>query len=607
MNWYNDGMERKGSRTAWLPITRDELPALGWDTPDVVLVTGDAYVDHPAFGTAVIGRVLEQAGVRVAVIPQPNWRDDLRDFRKFGRPRLFFGVTSGNMDSMMNHYTAHRRRRADDAYTPGGAAGFRPDRAVTVYTKILKSLYPDVPVVLGGIEASLRRLTHYDYWSDGLRPSVLQESGADLLVHGMGEEAIRRIAELLMRGVPFSSLKTIPQTAFLMAADEPLPKNSRWETLALPSHEECAGDKKEFLKSFKLFETESNRLNARRLTQRLADRRIVVNPPFPPPSAKELDAIYDLPFTRLPHPKYQKRGPVPAFEMIKFSITLHRGCFGGCAFCTISAHQGKWISSRSKESVVREAGAVADMPGFAGVISDLGGPTANMYGMRGKDTALCAHCARSSCLFPAICENLNTSHAALLELYRAVEGHSKVKKAFVSSGVRHDLALKDESYRETLAARHVSGRLKLAPEHTEERVLKLMRKPSFEAFLKFKKWFDGFCARRGLRQEILPYFISSHPGGTEEDMARLAVRTKELGYRLEQVQDFTPTPLTLASVIYYTGLDPDTLKPVPVARAPQEKKAQKDFFFWHKPEMRAVLKRALLRLGRGDLIRRLFG
>ncbi len=603
----------------WLPLSRDEVEARGWDEVDVILVSGDAYVDHPSFGTAVIGRMIEREGFRVAILSQPNWRDDLRDFKKLGRPRLFFGVTAGCMDSMINRYTAGRRLRSDDAYTPGGVAGFRPDYAVTAYTQILKKLYPDVPVLIGGIEASLRRVSHYDYWSDTIKPSVLVESGADLLVYGMGELPLAEILHLLQRGVPFSSLKTIAQTALLIPADGPVPKNKNWEDHTLHSHEECLRDRSLYAANFKQIETESNRVHARRLLQPVGENLLVVNPPYPTMTEAQIDASFDLPYTRLPHPRYRKRGAIPAYEMIKHSINLHRGCFGGCSFCTISAHQGKFVASRSRESVLREVEQVRTMPDFHGTITDLGGPSANMYRLKGRDQRLCDACIRPSCLWPHVCGNLDTDHTALIELYRAVRAMPGIKHAFVTSGVRYDLFLQSKdknpavaashsAYMDELIAHHVSGRLKVAPEHTSEAVLKVMRKPSFSLFRLFRDAFEEAKRRLGNPElQLVPYFISSHPGSKPEDMADLAVQTKQLGFKLEQVQDFTPTPMTVSTEIYATGLHPYTGEPTYVARSKEEKDAQRSFFFWYKPEMRGALRAALQRLGLSALAPQLLG
>jgi len=601
----------------WLPITKKELEAHGWEELDVVLVSGDAYVDHPSFGPAVIGRIIESEGFRIGIIPQPNWQDDLRDFKKFGAPKYFFGVTSGCMDSMVNHYTAGKRKRSSDSYTPGGQAGFRPDYATVEYTKILKQLYPDVPVVIGGIEASLRRVTHYDYWADKLFPNILQLSGADLLVYGMGEQPLRELLKLLKKGVPFESITTIPQTAILQPKDQALPKNKNWEDVSLNSHEKCLEDKIAYASNFKVVEVESNKLIARRIIQETGEFNLVINPPFKTMTEDEIDRSFDLPYTRLPHPKYHKRGDIPAYEMIKFSINMHRGCFGGCSFCTISAHQGKFIASRSEKSILREVEQVVNDPDFKGYISDLGGPSANMYRMKGIDMDICEKCVSPSCIHPVICSNLDTSHKPLTDLYRKVDANPKVKKAFVGSGIRYDLLVKDynknlnveeaEEYLEQVVTRHVSGRLKVAPEHTADDTLRIMRKPSFKYFHKFKESYDRIQEKNGLNQPLIPYFISSHPGCKEEDMANLAAETKEMGFQLEQVQDFTPTPMTVATVIYYSGVHPYTLKPTFAPKTKEEKKDQHRFFFWYKPENRQWVKDKLLSVGKADLLERLVG
>lgn len=596
---------------AWLPTTKKEVEARGWDYIDVILFSGDAYVDHPSFGAAVIGRTLEAMGLRVAIVPQPDWRGDYRDFKKLGEPRLFFGVSPGAMDSMINHYTANKRLRSDDAYTPDRRAGMRPDYPSIVYTKILKELYPDVPVVLGGIEASLRRLSHYDYWQDRLRPGILVDSPADLLIYGMGELPIRELITRLQAGESFHALKDIRQTAYLIDKVEKKP-----DDIVLFSHEECLRDKLKQAKNFRHIEEESNKYNASRILQQAGKQTIVVNPPFPPMTEAEIDASFDLPYTRLPHPKYKGK-TIPAFEMIKFSVNLHRGCFGGCAFCTISAHQGKFIASRSKESILKEVKAITEMPDFKGNLSDLGGPSANMYRMKGKDQGICAKCKKPSCISPVICKNLNADHSALLDIYKTVDRMPGIKRSFIGSGVRYDLLLhryddenvnkSTQSYTEELIARHVSGRLKVAPEHTEDNVLKMMRKPSFDQFGQFKKIFDRVNRQQGLNQQLIPYFISSHPGCMEEDMAKLAVETKKLHFQLEQVQDFTPTPMTLATEMYYTGYHPYTLEKVYTARSKEQKLAQRQFFFWYKPEYRRQITQALQKMKRIDLINKLFG
>ena len=601
----------------WLPTTRDEVLARGWEELDVIIISGDAYVDHPAFGTAVIGRMLEAEGLRVAIIAQPNWRDDLRDFKKLGAPKMFFGVTSGCMDSMVNHYTAAKKLRSEDAYTPGGQHGFRPDYATTVYSNILKDLFPDVPVMIGGIEASLRRVTHFDYWSNKLMPSILADSRADLLIYGMGELPLKECVRLLKRGVPFASLAAVPQTALLLAPGQVPAKNKNWEDFVLHSHDECLDNREHYSRNFKHIETESNRVNARRLIQQTGEQLLVINPPFPVMTEGQIDASFELPYTRLPHPKYRKRGPIPAYEMIKHSINMHRGCFGGCSFCTISAHQGKFVASRSKESILKEVESIKKMPDFRGTISDLGGPSANMYQMKGKQQWICDECIRPSCIWPDVCRNLNTDHTPLLDIYEAVRNTDGVKHAFVASGIRYDLFLHDkgttpevkashEKYVEELAAHHVPGRLKVAPEHTSDHVLKVMRKPTFNLFYKFKEKFDAAAKKAGKPNiPVIPYFISSHPGSRPEDMAELALKTKDLGFRLEQVQDFTPTPMTVATEIYATGTHPYDGSKVDVARTPEEKQTQRSFFFWYKPEMRQALRSTLNKLGLKHIATRL--
>lgn len=603
--------------TDWLPLTKKEIEKRGWDELDVILISGDAYVDHPAFGTAVIGRIIESEGFKIGIIAQPNWRDDLRDFKKLGKPKYFFGVTAGCMDSMVNHYTAGKRLRSTDAYTPGGEAGFRPDYATTVYTKILKEIYPDVPVLIGGIEASLRRVTHYDYWADKLFPSILVDAGADVLVYGMGEQPLRDLLRLVKKGVPFSNLTTIPQIAFLQDKSKDLPKNKNWETVELASHEECLSDKIKYASNFKIVEVESNKLNANRIIQHVGEQTLVINPPYRTMTESEMDQSFDLPYTRLPHPKYKKRGTIPAYEMIKFSVNMHRGCFGGCSFCTISAHQGKFIASRSEKSIMKEIDEVVQHPEFKGYLSDIGGPSANMYRMKGKDEAICERCSSPSCIHPVICNNLDTSHKAMTDLYRKIDAHPSIKKAFVGSGVRYDLLVDDfnknnedgnhDEYIEQLITRHVSGRLKVAPEHTSDATLRVMRKPSFKYFHKFKEKYDRLQEKHGLNQPLIPYFISSHPGCEEVDMANLAAETKDMGFQLEQVQDFTPTPMTVAEVIYYTGVHPYTLKPIKTAKSPEEKKNQNRFFFWYKRENQDWIRQRLAKANQPELIEKLLG
>ena len=589
------------------------MEAKGWDEADVILFSGDAYVDHPSFGAAVVGRILEAEGLRVAIVPQPNWRDDLRDFRKLGRPRLFFGVSAGAMDSMVNKYTANRRLRSEDAYTPDRRSDMRPDYPTIVYTRILKELFPDVPVIVGGIEASLRRLTHYDYWQDKLLPGILYQSGADFLIYGMGELPLHEIAQRLIAGEPFDSLKSIRQIAYLVPKGKtPVPcENDRH----LFSHEECLSDKRKQAQNFREIEIQSNRYEADRILQAVGDSTIVVNPPFPPMSTAQIDQSFDLPYTRLPHPRYKGK-IISAYEMIKHSVNVHRGCFGGCAFCTISAHQGKFIASRSEASVLREVKEITEMEDFKGYLSDVGGPSANMYKMQGYDLSICKRCKKPSCIHPNVCPNLNADHRPLLDLLRRIDKNPKIKKSFIGSGVRMDLLLhnyKDkvlkkaaDEYTEDLIVKHVSGRLKVAPEHSSDRVLNLMRKPPFRQFAEFTKRFQRINEAHGLRQQLIPYFISSHPGCTEEDMAELAILTKKLDFKLEQIQDFTPTPMTLATEMYYTGYHPYTLQPVYTAIKKEEKMRQHMFFFWYKREEADKIRRELHRIGRPDLIAKLF-
>ena len=600
--------------TDFLPTTKKELELRGWDEVDVILFSGDAYVDHPSFGAAVIGRTLEAAGYRVAIVPQPDWHGDFRDFKKLGQPRLFFGIAPGCMDSMVNKYTANRRLRSEDAYSPDGRHDMRPEYPTIVYSKILKQLFPDVPVVLGGIEASLRRLTHYDYWQDCLKKCILCDSGADLLIYGMGEKPIVELARQLAEGTPIQTIRNIPQTVYLSQKQDIL-DGIRDTDIMLHSHEECLKNKRAQAENFRHIEEQSNMMHAQRLLQGVDGRFVVVNPPYPPMTTAELDASFDLPYTRQPHPKYKGKR-IPAYDMIKHSVNIHRGCFGGCAFCTISAHQGKFISCRSKESILKEVKQVMEMPDFKGYLSDLGGPSANMYGMHGRNLNACEKCRRPSCIHPKICPNLDTNHSKLLDIYHAVDSLAGIKRSFIGSGVRYDLLIyrsKDEAsnhaaqqYTRELICRHVSGRLKVAPEHTSERVLYLMRKPSFEQFYEFKRLFDRINREENLREQIIPYFISSHPGCREEDMAELAVITKHLDFHLEQVQDFTPTPMTNATETWYTGYDPYTLEQVFSAKTQREKLAQRQYFFWYKPEERRGIEQSLRRIGRPDLIKRLY-
>ena len=600
--------------TDFLPTTKKECELRGWDQLDIILFSGDAYIDHPAFGPAVLGRTLEAHGYKVAIVPQPDWHGDFRDFKKLGRPRLFFGVSPGAMDSMVNRYTANRRMRSEDAFSPDSRHDMRPDYPSIVYTQILKKLYPDVPVALGGIEASMRRISHYDYWQDKLKKCILCESGADLILYGMGEKSIIQLAEELDNGKKIEEIREMPQTVFLCKEEE-IPGGYKDDDIILHSHEECLHNKKGQAENVRHLEEESNKVHAQRMIQAVDNKVVVVNPPYPTMTTEELDASFDLPYTRLPHPKYKGK-TIPAYEMIKFSVNIHRGCFGGCSFCTISAHQGKFVVCRSKESILKEVKKIIQMPDFKGYLSDLGGPSANMYGMGGKNKKACEHCKRPSCVNPQICPNLNTDHSKLLEIYHAVDALPGIKKSFIGSGVRYDLLLhksKDEKsneaarqYTRELITKHVSGRLKVAPEHTSDKVLKLMRKPSFEQFYEFKRIFDKINKEEGLNQQIIPYFISSHPGCHEEDMAELAVITKGLDFHLEQVQDFTPTPMTISTETWYTGYDPYTLEPVFSAKTPKEKLAQRMFFFWYKPEERRAIESELRKIGRSDLIAKLY-
>lgn len=612
---FTDGSGIKGNplldKNLYLPTTKDEITMRGWDQPDVIIFSGDAYVDHPSFGAAVIGRTLERAGYRVAIVPQPNWRDDLRDFKKLGKPRLFFGVSAGAMDSMVNHYTAARRMRHDDAYTPGGKHGARPDYPTVVYSNILKELYPDVPVIAGGIEASLRRLSHYDYWQDKLLPSILALCKADMISYGMGERTMLAIAERLGQGTPLSEITDIPQTVFFTdKVDDEVDA-----TVILAPFEDCLKDKRAQSLNFKHIEEESNKYSGLVLYQKTGDRYVRVNPMYPPMTQGEIDAAFDLPYTRLPHPRYKGK-EIPAYNMIRHSVCLHRGCFGGCAFCTISAHQGKFIASRSKKSIMREVRQVTAMHDFKGYISDLGGPSANMYSMGGRDKDICRRCVRPSCLHPKPCPNLDNDHRPLLDIYHSVDALPAVKKSFIGSGVRYDLSMApahspeiqeaNDRYNRELIASHVSGRLKVAPEHTSSHVLNIMRKPEFSLFYKFKRIFDKVNKSHGLRQQLIPYFISSHPGCTALDMAELAAKTKDLDFHLEQVQDFTPTPMTLATEIYYTGIHPYTGEKIFTATTPEQKQEQRRFFFWYEAKEKTAIVNALRKLHRPDLIDALY-
>ena len=600
--------------TDWLPTTKKEIELRGWDELDVILFSGDAYVDHPSFGAAVVGRILEAQGYKVAIVPQPDWHGDYRDFKKLGKPRLFFGISPGCMDSMVNKYTANRRLRSEDAYSPDGRHDCRPEYPTIVYSKILKQLYPDVPIVLGGIEASLRRLTHYDYWQDKLMRCILYESGADMIVYGMGERPLLELCRQIDEGRKITDITDIPQTVFVKSKHD-IPQGIKDDDIVLHSHEKCLQNKRCEAENFRHIEEESNKIHAQRIIQQTGNLYTIVNPPYPPMTTEELDASFDLPYTRLPHPKYKNKR-IPAYEMIKHSVNIHRGCFGGCAFCTISAHQGKFITSRSKKSILHEVEQVCKMPDFKGYISDLGGPSANMYNMKGRNLKACERCARPSCIHPDVCPNLNTDHSDLIDIYRSVDAVSGIKKSFIGSGVRYDLLLhrsKDEKcnisareYTRELITRHVSGRLKVAPEHTSDRVLYSMRKPSFKQFEEFKRLFDKINNEEGLNQQIIPYFISSHPNCTLADMAELAVITKRLDFHLEQIQDFTPTPMTVSTETWYTGFDPYTLEPIFSAKSQKDKLAQRQFFFWYKPEERRNIEKTLRQINREDLIPKLY-
>lgn len=608
------GVDPRFDLKRWLPTSVKEARLHGWEEPDIVIFSGDAYVDHPSFGAAVIGRALmEIGGYKVAIVPQPNWQDDLRDFKKFGRPRLFFGISAGAMDSMVNHYTAGRRRRSDDAYTPGGRHGARPDYPTVVYADILKRLYPDVPVIAGGIEASLRRNSHYDYWQDRLRPSIMIDAQVDMVVYGMGEKPMLEVAARLSAGERVENITDVPQTVVVRPIAE-MPQAGA-DNIVLASFEECKRDKAVQSANFKHIEQQSNRMHGAVLWQPHGNKVVKVNPMYPPMTTAEIDRTFGLHYTRLPHPRYKGKR-IPAFDMIKFSVNMHRGCFGGCAFCTISAHQGKFIASRSKESILAEVRQVVAMDDFKGYISDLGGPSANMYRMGGRDTGICAKCMRPSCLHPKPCPNLDNDHTPLIEVYKAVDSLPGVKKSFIGSGVRYDLAMHrsgnekaeaaNRRYIAELIRNHVSGRLKVAPEHTEDDVLEVMRKPSFSLFYEFKEIFDRINSRENLKQQLIPYFISSHPGCTETHMAELAIKTRDLDFHLEQVQDFTPTPMTVATEIYYSGVHPYTGEKIFTAITPEQKLAQRQYFFWYDRAYRSGIMDSLRRLHRPDLIKRLF-
>lgn len=611
----------------FIPITAKEVEERGWSQLDVILISGDAYIDHPSFGAAVIARIIEQQGLKVAIIPQPNWKDDLRDFKKLRTPRLFFGITGGNMDSMVNHYTATKRIRKDDAYTPGNVSGFRPDHATVVYSQIVRKLYPNTPIILGGVEASMRRLTHYDYWDDQLKPSILLESQADLLVYGMGEKPIIEICKAFQSSDPLEQCRKINQVAFL--CDHPQSYIAPEEQIiTLQSYEKERSSKKVYAENFVTFEKETNKRVQKKMIQKYNDQTLIINPPFAPLNEREMDqfALFDK-MMNAPHPKYAKRGDIPAFEMIKNSITIHRGCFGGCSFCAIAAHQGKFISSRSEKSIIEEVQDLTTRDYFKGYISDLGGPSANMYKMEGKNLSICNNCAKPSCIYPSICSNLNMDHKHLIHLYNNANSNTRIKKITIGSGIRYDMLItKDHQfdknnhlseYLDLVVKNHVSGRLKVAPEHTSNQVLKMMRKPSFDNFELFYQKFAQANKRFQLNQQLIPYFISSHPGCTLVDMAELAIHVKKTrttsqtgntnlyGLDTDHVQDFTPTPMTYATAIYYLGFDPYTGKSVPVAKTMEEKKNQNLFFFYHKKENHETIQRLLKKINRLDLLNKL--
>ncbi len=609
-------MESKLPINSWHPTTIKEMRRKGWEQADVVLFTGDAYVDHPSFGAALIARVLESKGYKVAIIAQPNWQDDLRDFKKMGTPRLCFAVTAGAMDSMVNHYTANNRLRSDDAYTAGGEAGFRPDRASVVYSNILKDIYPDIPIVVGGIEASMRRLTHYDFWEDKLHHSLLLDSQADILVYGMGEKPMIEICDALDKGSSLSEMRKISQTVIALDSLKEVEEEYGTDFIQIASHKDCVRDKRIFAKNFQLIDKETSKRVSQRIVQESGEKHIVVNPSNPPLETKEIDSFYDLDFTRLPHPKYNKRGEIPAYTMIRHSINSHRGCFGGCSFCAIAAHQGKEVSSRSEESILKELKKTTKMPDFKGHITDVGGPTANMYKMKGVDDKVCAVCTKYSCIYPRVCSNLDTDHSALLKLYDKVQQHHSVNKLSIGSGIRYDLFLgadektkrkyKHKEYFENLVKNHISGRLKVAPEHTEDHVLRSMRKPSFNAFLELKEAFSKLNKKMDTAYQIVPYLISAHPNCELQDMVSLTEKMQEIGIQPTQVQAFTPTPMTAATVMYYSGLDIKTLKPIFVAKKQSLRKQQHSLFFWHRKEVRSSIEQELKRVGKHHYIKQLY-
>ncbi len=583
----------------FLPTTAHEIAARGWDGVDVVFVTGDAYVDHPSFAMAVLGRVLEAEGFRVAILAQPDWRS-ADTWRALGRPRLFYAVSAGNMDSMINHYTASKKRRNDDAYSPGGKIGLRPDRPTPVYAQRCREAFRDVPVVIGGIEASLRRIAHFDFWSEKVRPSMLVPSKADLLAFGKGEETIVAIAKRLATGDTIDDVRGLRGVGYLLGKRGELP-TCEWETLPLPSHEEVTEDKHAFARMTRAFHHETNPFNAKRITQKHGDRTVVLNPPCLPLDEEAMDGIYDLPYTRLPHPRY-RREKVPAFEMIRDSVQIMRGCFGGCTFCSITMHEGRVIQSRSQRSIVAEVERVAAAKDFKGTVSDLGGPTANMYKMRCTRPEVEAVCKRLSCIHPTVCKLLGTDHAPTIALMRATRHVKGVKRVNIASGIRMDLANLDDRYIDELAAHHVGGHLKVAPEHQSDEVLGLMKKPSAQVFETFGEKFERASARAGKEQYLVPYYISSHPGSGVKEMVDLAVFLKAHGYKPRQVQDFIPAPMDIATCMYWTGLDPITMKPVETVNKVRDRKVQRALMQYFRPENWFQVNAALKSIGRSELV-----
>ncbi|AMV40028.1 YgiQ family radical SAM protein [Planctomyces sp. SH-PL62] len=579
-----------------LPASRAEMDARGWDAVDVVLVTGDAYVDHPAFAMGILGRVLEAAGFRVAILSQPDWRS-AEPWRQFGRPRLFFGVSAGNMDSMINHYTANKKVRNDDAYSPGGRIGLRPDRATIPYCHRSREAFPGVPIIAGGVEASLRRLAHYDYWSDTVKRSILLDSKADLVVFGMGEQPIVEIARRLQAGESTRNLRDMRAVAYAMGASETPPADA----FVLPTFEEVKADKHRFAEATKRIHLETNPLNARRLVQYHDRQAVVCNPPGLPISQDDMDRTYGLPFTRRPHPMY-KAERIPAYEVVKDSVTIMRGCFGGCTFCSITAHQGRIIQSRSQESILTELKQMGQDPKFSGVVSDIGGPTANMYQMRCTRPEVEAKCKRLSCVHPTVCKLLGTDHGPLIELMKQSRETPGISKVHVASGIRMDLAQKSPEYLEELATHHVGGHLKVAPEHTDPAVLKLMKKPDSEDYAGFAEAFQKASRKAGKKQFLVPYYIASHPGSDLNAMIDLAVFLKRNGYRPDQVQDFIPAPFDIATCMYYTGMDPFTGAEVYVAQHLRDRKLQRALMQFFKPENYFMVREALLKAARQDLI-----